>query len=129
LSFDPRLSRTPLACEYCPVISVARLGAQSEFVTNMLVNRTPSRAMRSMFGVLRNGWPAQDMKSNRWSSVIMTTTLGLSVASAGTVVSATAANVRSVRIGGLRGEEKYPGVYRGRSRTVSRSERADRTRP
>ena len=60
-------------------VNDARLGEQSDVVTNILAKCAPSSAMRSMFGVFRNGCPSQLMQSHRWSSVIMTTTLGLLV--------------------------------------------------
>ena len=44
---------------YWPVRKLARAGEQSGVVTKALRNIAPSRAMRSMFGVLRNGWPVQ----------------------------------------------------------------------
>ena len=42
---------TPCVCTYCPVIIEARLGEHSEVVTNMLWNRTPPDARRSLLGV------------------------------------------------------------------------------
>jgi len=43
---------TPLRCEYWPVRIVARLGVQIELVTNTSSSRMPSRARRSMWGVV-----------------------------------------------------------------------------
>ena len=42
----------------------------------MFANRAPSAASRSRFGVLSNGWPAQLIASQRWSSVRIKTTFG-----------------------------------------------------
>ena len=43
---------TPLMCAYWPVRIAARLGVQMEFVAKTLFSSAPSRANRSMFGVL-----------------------------------------------------------------------------
>src|SRR5277367_3698032 len=59
-----------------PVRIDARLGEHSEVVQNMLAKRTPSLAMRSMFGVLSVGCPAQLMAFQRMSSQRMKSTLG-----------------------------------------------------
>src|SRR4051794_34437347 len=42
----------------------------------MFGKRAPSAARRSICGGFRNGWPAQERKSCRWSSVISTTKFG-----------------------------------------------------
>ena len=46
----------------------ALLGEHREVVQNMLEKRTPSLAMRSMFGVFSVGWPAQLIAFQRMSS-------------------------------------------------------------
>src|SRR3954469_1271314 len=48
------LLKKPLAWLYLPVRTVARLGPQIELGTTQRSNRTPSRAIRSMFGVARS---------------------------------------------------------------------------
>jgi len=45
----------PLTWLYCPVRMLARLGTQMEFVQKQLVSLAPSRARRSILGVLANG--------------------------------------------------------------------------
>src|SRR5207248_11046802 len=57
----------PVVCEYAPVKKLARDGRHRALVTKALRNRTPSRAMRSMFGVFSSGLP-QDRKSTRLNS-------------------------------------------------------------
>src|SRR5437868_516890 len=52
-----------------------------------------------MLGVLMNGCPAQDMKSWRWSSVIITMTLGLSAAVSREPKASARATARSMRMG------------------------------
>src|SRR5438045_704664 len=74
------LLMTPFACEYRPVKKQAREGEQRGMVTKELLKYAPSAAMRSMLGVLRNGWPAQERQSQRWSSVRMKRMLGFSAA-------------------------------------------------
>src|SRR6185436_1377396 len=66
----------PLVCAYCPVRKPARLGEQSGVVANAFVNRAPSRASRSMFGVSMNGWPATRISSQRMSSTSTMTMFG-----------------------------------------------------
>ena len=55
---------------------LARLGEQSGVVAKALRNSAPSRAMRSMFGVLTNGCPMQPRSSQRRSSIRMNTMFG-----------------------------------------------------
>src|SRR4051812_38126108 len=80
---------------------LARLGAQRALVTNMFLNRAPSRAIRSVFGVWRNGWPSQERKSYRWSSVIMTTRFGRRSAATAGKAAATSRQAERVRTTGL----------------------------
>ena len=63
----PSLSLLMTRClwAYCPVRKLARLGEQRGVVTKKLRNRTPSRARRSMFGDLANGWPVAPSESQR----------------------------------------------------------------
>src|SRR6266545_314694 len=51
-----------------------------------------------MFGVLMNGCPAQDIKSCRWSSVIITTMLGFSAATSGEPQASATAMERKTRL-------------------------------
>jgi hypothetical protein len=51
LLYIERIILSPLIWLYLPVSSVARLGAQRELVTNTFLNKAPSLAIRSMFGV------------------------------------------------------------------------------
>src|SRR5262249_8931982 len=73
-------------CGYSLVRMLARLGEQSGVVANELRNWAPSRASRSMFGVLENGWPAQPMSSQRRSSTRMKMMLGCDDGAAQTAV-------------------------------------------
>lgn len=66
----------------------AREGEQREVVQKWFLKRTPSCARRSMWGVLRWGWPMQERASARWSSVRMKTTLGRAVAFKKTLLNA-----------------------------------------
>ena len=52
------LSMTRWVWTYRPVRKLPRLGEHRWVVTKAFVNWAPSRSMRSMFGVLRKGWPA-----------------------------------------------------------------------
>src|SRR6266436_285564 len=67
-----------MPCEwaYWPVRKLARLGEHRGVVTNALRKVTPSRAMRSTFGVLAKGCPVQPSSSQRRSSIRMKTMLG-----------------------------------------------------
>jgi hypothetical protein len=58
----------------------ARLAAQIDVVTNMLLKRTPSLAKRCIVCVFKNGCPAQPMRSQRWSSDRKNRMLGRSAA-------------------------------------------------
>ena len=59
-----RSARTPWCWGYRPVRSDARVGEQNGTGQVAWVNRTPSAARRSRFGVFTVGWPAQP--STRW---------------------------------------------------------------
>ena len=61
----------------------ARLGVQIEFVTNVLSNRMPSRARRSMFGVVFTREPYAPIAWAAWSSDMMKMMFGRSAAEAG----------------------------------------------
>jgi len=63
------LSSAPEVRDQRPVRAVARAGAQRALVQKALRKRTPSRPMRSWFGVWRMGWPAMLRASARWPSV------------------------------------------------------------
>src|SRR5688572_8337232 len=76
---DGPLVTTPCVWEYWPVRKEARLGAQTEFVTNISVNRIPSAPIRSMFGVLRIELPYALMARCCWSSVMMKIIFGAAV--------------------------------------------------
>jgi hypothetical protein len=60
----------------------ARLGEQSEVVQKAFVNRIPSPARESIFGVFRCGCPAHPIAFQRRSSHKMKSTLGRSAARA-----------------------------------------------
>ena len=56
----PSLTRTDVCPACLPVIRQQRVGAHTDDPASACVKRTPSAAMRSMFGVLKCGCPMQD---------------------------------------------------------------------
>src|SRR6266550_6703177 len=73
---------TPVVCAYCPVRKLLRLGEHNGMETKKFLNRAPSLAMRSIFGVFATGWPRQLNASQRRSSTRMKMMLGRAAASA-----------------------------------------------
>src|SRR6266850_6317212 len=73
---------TPCVCAYWPVRKLPRLGEHNGIETKKFLNSAPSLAMRSIFGVLTNGWPMQPRASQRRSSTRMKMILGRAAASA-----------------------------------------------
>src|SRR5580693_3589880 len=71
------LSTAPDVCEYRPLRIVARAGRHRELIQKAFLKSAPSRAMRSMCGVLSNGFPAIEDSSQRAPSPRKNTMLGL----------------------------------------------------
>ena len=70
------LSVIPCVFAYCPVRKLARDGEHNGVVIKALRNSAPSLPIRSMLGVLRNGWPVMPNSSQRKSSIRMKIMLG-----------------------------------------------------
>jgi hypothetical protein len=75
----------PLAWEYLPVSTTARLGVQIEFVTKAWSKRIPPRASRSRCGVWFTLEPYTPIACWAWSSEKMNRMFGRAAAAARTI--------------------------------------------